>query len=266
MSHKFPSTNSRAVVTMQFKNKRCPWTPEERKLALTMFYKSPSSYNFLRLQNLNLPGPSSVRGWIGQFKFLPGINRSFFVHLKHKFEFKEYKEKACTVCIDEIFIKEFLEYSKNFDFIEGFEDLDKYGRSCNIANSCLVFMARGIYGSWKIPVAYFVTHSSIKHGILKSLIVDVLQELFNVCLYPKIIIFDQGTNNQSAFKSLNISKEKPYFYVYGHKVFTLFDTPYLLKSVRNNLLGNTFKKGDKIIAFSDLGTFGLQYRFQEQKK
>lgn len=252
MSHKFPSTNSRAIVTMQLKNKRRPWTTEERKLALTMFYKSPSSYNFLRLQNLNLPGPSTVRGWIGQSKFLPGINKKFFAHLKHKFEFKEYKEKACSVCIDEISIKEFLEYSKDFDFIEGFEDLGKHGRSCNTANSCLVFMARGIYDSWKIPVAYFVTHSSIKHGILKSLIVDVVQELFNVSLCPKIIICDQGTNNQSAFKSLNVSEEKPYFYVDEHKVFAIFDTPHLLKSVRNNLIGNTFRKGDKIIAFSDI--------------
>lgn len=119
---------------MQLKNKRRPWTAEEKKLALAMFYKSPSSYNFLRLQNLNLPGPSTVRGWIGQSIFLPGINKTFFAHLKHKFESKEYKERACTICIDEISIKEFLEYTKHFNFIEGFEDLGKLGRSCNSAN------------------------------------------------------------------------------------------------------------------------------------
>lgn len=82
MAHKFPSKNSRAIVTMQLKNKRRPWTAEEKQLALTMFYKSPSSYNFLRLQNLNLPGPSTVRSWIGQSKFLPGINKTFFCTLK----------------------------------------------------------------------------------------------------------------------------------------------------------------------------------------
>lgn len=124
--------------------------------------------------------------------------------------------------------------------------MGKYGRSCNTANSCLVFIARGIYDSWKIPVAYFV------HGILKSLIIDVVQELFNVSLCPKIIICDQGMNNQSAFTSLNVSEEKPYFYVNEHNIFAIFDRPHLLKSVRNNLIGNTFRKGDKIIAFSDI--------------
>lgn len=65
-------------------------------------------------------------------------------------------------------IKEFLEYSKDFDFIKGFEDLGKYGRSRNTANSCLVFMARGIYSFWKIPIAYFLAHSAVKHGILEK--------------------------------------------------------------------------------------------------
>lgn len=67
-----------------------------------MFYKSPSTYNFLRLQKLNLPGPKTIRDWIGKSKFLPGINKTFLTHLKHKFESKEYKGKSCTICIDEI--------------------------------------------------------------------------------------------------------------------------------------------------------------------
>jgi len=59
-------------------------------------------------------------------------------------------------------------------------------------------MARGVYTSWKIPIAYFLAHSAVKHDILKTLIIDVLQELLNVGLFPKLIICDQGTNNQSA--------------------------------------------------------------------
>lgn len=149
------------------------------------------------------------------------------------------------ICFDEISIKEFLEYSKDFDFIEGFEDFGSYGRSANTANICLVFMARGIYTSWKIPIAYFLAHSNVKHEILNTLIVDVLQELFNVGLFPKVIICDQGTNNQSALKSLNVTEDKPYFYIDENKIVSLYDTPHLLKSIRNNLLGNNFKKGEK---------------------
>lgn len=67
-----------------------------------------------------------------------------------------------------------------------------------------------------------------------------MQKLFNVNLSPKIIIYDQGTNNQTAFKSLNVTEQKPYFYVKENKMFALFDTPHLLKIVRNNLIGNIF--------------------------
>ncbi|KAE9521917.1 hypothetical protein AGLY_017724 [Aphis glycines] len=55
-SHKFRSNHLRAIL----RNKRRQWTIEEKNLALTMFYKSPATYNFLRLQNLNLPGPSTA--------------------------------------------------------------------------------------------------------------------------------------------------------------------------------------------------------------
>lgn len=80
---------------------------------------SPSAYNFLRLQKVNLPAPSTIRRWIEESKFLPGLNKSFLEHIKKKFEFKSSKEKACSILFDEMSIKEFLEYSKAYDFVEG---------------------------------------------------------------------------------------------------------------------------------------------------
>jgi len=105
-----------------------------------------------------------------------------------------------------------LEYSKDYDFIEGFEDFGHYGRSKKTANSVMVFMARGIYTSWKFPVAYFLAHSGVNHKLLKNLIVDVISELLKIGLCPKMLVCDQGTNNQSALKSLGINKNKPFFF------------------------------------------------------
>jgi len=89
---------------MQLRNKRRPWTIEENNLALSLFYKSPTSYNFLGLQRVNLPSSSTVRRWIGLSKYLPGLYELFLSHLKRKFEFKTYKDKVCSVCFDEISI------------------------------------------------------------------------------------------------------------------------------------------------------------------
>jgi len=47
------------------------------------------------------------------------------------------KKKKCTICFDEISIKECLEFSKHYDFIEGFEDFGHLGTSSNIANTSL---------------------------------------------------------------------------------------------------------------------------------
>jgi len=104
-SHKFTSKNSRAIVTMQLKKKRTPWTTEEKNLALTLFYKSPAAYTFLRLQTINLPGPSTIRRWISESKFLPGFSRSFISHIQKKFEYKSNINKVCSISFDEIYIK-----------------------------------------------------------------------------------------------------------------------------------------------------------------
>ncbi|XP_022166524.1 uncharacterized protein LOC111031047 [Myzus persicae] len=147
---------------MQLRNKQIPWTLEEKNLALTLFYKSPTAYNFLRLQNINLPAPSTIRRRIEQSTFLPGLSGTFFSHIKKKFEHKINNEKSCSISFDEMYLKEFLEYSKDYDFIEGFEDFGHYGRTNKSANCVMVFMARGLYSPWKFPVAYFLAHSGVK--------------------------------------------------------------------------------------------------------
>lgn len=250
--YEFPSKNSGVIVTMQLRNKKIPWTLEEKYLALTLYYKSLSAYKYLRLQNIKLPGPSTIRKWISQSKFLPGLSLSFLSHIKKKFDGKSEKEKIYTISFDEIYIKEFLEYSKGYDFIEGSEDFGKYGRSNKSANSVMVFMARGIFYQWKFPVAYFLTHSGVKTKMLNKLIINIIIELFNVGLCPKMSVCDQGTNNQSALKSLGIDENKPYFYVNKNRVFSIFDVPHLVKSLRNNFIDCFFKKGDLQFAFKDI--------------
>jgi len=81
------------MVTMQLKNKRRTWINNEKKLSLKLFYKSPTTYNYLRLKKVNLPAPSTIRRWIGQTKFLPGINNIFFSHVERSFSTNLTKKK-----------------------------------------------------------------------------------------------------------------------------------------------------------------------------
>lgn len=97
--------------------------------------------------------------------------------------------------------------------------LGHYGRTDKSANCVLVFMARGIYSPWKFPIAYFLFHSGVDNIMLKNLIIDILQKLFEVRLCSKIIVCDQGKSNQSCLKSLNISEESPFFMSITTKYF-----------------------------------------------
>lgn len=147
-------------------------------------------------------------------------------------------------------LKELLEYSKAYGFIEGFEDIGQMGRGNKSANTALVFMAKGIYSSWKFSIVYFLAHSAVKCNTLKTLIINVLTKVIETGLCPKLIVCDQGINNQSALRLLN--EDRPYFYVNENKIFAIYDVPHLVKSIRNNLICSIFKKGDKQISYTDI--------------
>lgn len=56
-----------------------------------------------------------------------------------------YIEKVCTVYFDEMYTKKCIEYFKEFDFIEGFEDLEHFGRTAKRSANCiLVFVTQDI--------------------------------------------------------------------------------------------------------------------------
>lgn len=147
-------------------------------------------------------------------------------------------------------IKQCLEYNKKLDIIEGFEDLGPLGRKPKDASNVLVFSIRGIYSSWKFPLAYFFSHGATSKENLKFLIHYILKTLHEIGFIPKAVVCDQGSSNRAAFKLLNITKEQPYFYFMDSKIFALFDVPHLFKSVRNNLLSGTFKLAEKTISFN----------------
>lgn len=100
----------------------------------------------------------------------------------------------------------------------------------------MVFYLRGLLHNWKIPFCYYVSSGPVKSSVLKDLIVTVISELINISLNPMILICDQGNNNRSAFKELGATQESPIIIINNKKIFTCFDPPHLLKSLRNNFM------------------------------
>jgi len=187
-------------------------TQAEKNFSIGLFYKSPATYKYLRnKQNIILPGVSTIKKWIGNSKCMPGFNIGFLKQLQLKIETMTDEEKYCVVVFDEMSIKKYLEYSKYLDIVEGFEYLGHKGRTNQIASLAMVFVARGLYSTWKMPITYYLSASSMKHDVLSEIISEVVEKLFSIGLSVTAIVCDQGKNNVAALKKLGISKEKILF-------------------------------------------------------
>jgi DNA transposase THAP9 len=253
----FPSKDSKTLVKMQIlrtKISRKPWSFDEQQFALSLFYKSPSAYKFLKnSKQIILPGLSTIRRWIGNSKFKTGFNNGILKQLKIKTGTMTEQERFCTLIFDEMKIKNFLEYSKFLDLVEGFEDLGSIGRSKKLAGQAMVFMIRGVYSSWKLPFAYFLPSTSVNHGALSELLIEAITKLFDCGFIVLTMVCDQGTNNVSALiKDLNMTKDKPFIEINGRKVFSIFDVPHLYKNLRNNFIKNNFIYKGNETSFQDL--------------
>ncbi|KAL4126560.1 hypothetical protein QTP88_010781 [Uroleucon formosanum] len=252
----FSSLGSKVMAEMQMfhkRNSRSSWTLAEKNFAINLYYKSPATYKFLRNnQQIILPGETTLRRWIGKSKFCPGFNSLWLKQIKIKLDTMSDDEKYCVIIFDEMKIKSFLEYSKYLDMVEGFEDLGHRGRTNKLATQAMVFMVRGLYSNWKLPLAYFLSGSSMSSSILKDLITDLIEKCTELGFNIVALVCDQGSNNYSAIKHLGCCKEKPFIEIKGKTIFTIFDVPHIFKNLRNNFLKYNFKFNGQEVSFSDI--------------
>jgi hypothetical protein len=244
------STMPRAITRMQLHHKpRTQWLSDEKNTAISMYYKSPSMYKFLRKNGVILPSVSIIKNWLKNFKCQPGFNQNFFRKLNLKGQTMTEKEKKCILMFDEMAIKQEIEYSVSKDLIEGFEDLGEFGRKPVAAKQALVVLLRGLYSDWKVPIAYYFSENGIKAEVLEKILKKNLDLLSGINMNPSAIVCDQSTTNQRLFRTLQISEQQTYFHYKGRKYFGLFDVPHLLKSIRNNLVSADFLYNSEKISF-----------------
>ncbi|KAL4103435.1 hypothetical protein QTP88_018812 [Uroleucon formosanum] len=250
---KFSSITSKSLVSMQINHKkRTPWTINEKKLALSIYYKSPTTYEYMRKNKIILPGASTVRRWLNSIHFTTGFSSRYMEQIQLKVSFMSYQEKQCVVLLDEISIMKSIEYNKSKDEIEGYEDLGTLGRIDKIGSHALVIMVRGLYNNWKFPLSYYFTGSGIKGDNLAIIVKESVQKLFDLGLTPVAIVCDQGTQNRRMFSLLGGTIKKPFTEICDRKLFLVYDMPHLIKSLRNNLLNGNIQIDTKIISFDDV--------------
>ena len=67
------------------------------------------------------------------------------------------------------------------------------------------------------------------------MITDCAKKVMESGLSPKFVVCDQDPSNRSALRMLGITPDKSHFQINEHKIHMFFDTPHLMKSIRNTL-------------------------------
>lgn len=237
------SHSVKTFVKMQlYHKKRTSWSKDEKQLALSLYYKSPGNYKHM-IEKLKfcLPSVRVIQSWLKILYLRTGVNNTLSRKLALKAKTMTDRERTCAVMFDEIALKKQLEFNISEDVVEGYQDLASLGKEDKIGNTALVFFIRGLFNNWKIPFCYFISAGPVKSPSLQHIIVEVIRRLRELTFNPMVLVCDQGSNNRSAMKLLGASSENPAITIDEKKIFTCFDVPHLLKSLRNNFINPKLK-------------------------
>ena len=218
------------------------YSEEIKKLCLTLHYYSPRAYKFLA-KNFSLPGATSLQEWTRSVGCEVGVLDEVLQTLASQVVAKKIDPNCCLV-VDEMAIRKAKVYSQPKDKFVGHVDLGAGDVEDNrLATNAMVFMAVGLKGVWRHPVAYFLT-DHLTGETQAQLTKTVLRALNSAGLKVKALVGDGLQANMTMFAHLGVQNMQPRqlqlpirnFFLHpatGEKVHILLDVVHMLKLLRN---------------------------------
>ena len=240
--------------------RRKRWSKNVKLYCLSLYYKSPTAYRFLR-KTFSIPSVRTLQRIFDKFQIDCGFSADMFSVLKKRVSTMSELDKLCNVCIDEMSLKCGLHYNVSKDRVNGFVNMD-CGANQEISKQ--VFMTTGLVSNLKQPIGFFLVKTTASAHVLQTLLSECLTRLFDIGLCVKSVIFYQGASNQKLGKLLDVSVERPFYCHHDNKVFVLFDPPHLLTSVRNNLKNHDFLLDNNVKYRGNILKNGMKLRVQNR--
>lgn len=241
-----------SLMMKEPKGRRYTW--KFQKFALSLYFLCPRSYRFLS-SIMQLPSVRTLQRITENWQYEPGINDFVSSVIKVKIESFSEMDKYCILCADEMSIKSNITYNMKSDEILGFHDAGGGKKKFLSATSCLIFMAKGAKKKRKQPLSYNLVNGSCTNEELKNLIVSHVKKLREIGLKLICFITDRGSNFSKFARTEGVTPLTPYFTVDAEIIFYMFDTPHLLKALRNMLMQYIVKFGDKVASWADILLF-----------
>lgn len=195
-----------------------------------------------------MPAVVTIQKWHTFLRFEAGVSEIVLNILRKKVDQMKESDRRCVLLFDEMSCKKELEYNVKDDVIYGFKDLGESSRKSKVSSSVLFLMLRGLNLNWKQGVAYFAGPISGKE--LSFIIKDAVQKLLNIGFDIISISCDQGSNNRLSYKEMGSSRDNPFITISDKKIYTVYDTPHLIKSVRNILYSYDILVSNKKVSWN----------------
>ena len=229
------------IKTLLTKGSKLKQYPDDVKnFAVTLHYYSPKGYEYLR-NFFQLPNASTLRKWTSNLNCNPGFCLPALNELERLCKLNADTYKYVSLVADEINLKQNLQYDKNLNGFFGYVDKGLLGDEEDMATSALVFMAIGLKGNWKLPIAYFLVN-----GVTSEYLSVTLKECISILYLKGIIVSsitcDGTSHNLTALELLgaNLNLEDNQATIShpndeSFKISCFLDPPHMIKLIRNAL-------------------------------
>ena len=192
--------------------------------------KGPRCFNALPFIK---PSRQTLRKVTTALNFKPGQNDILLKALSARVEHMNDKEKQVTIIFDEMSLRVYFVYDSVLDKVIGFVDFGNGRRQHQPAEEAFNVMVRSIYGQWKQPIAFYFTHRKCTAEDFQLIINESIRAVLSTGLVVRATCTDSMQKNKTAMDLLGASSEQPWFFLEQQKVYTVYDPPHNLKSLRN---------------------------------
>lgn len=213
---------------------------------------STKSYEHFRSEGLlKLPSRNTLQNYIGNTSGETGFSALANARVEAELQnLGSNHSRTCSLVIDEMQIKQKLQYNKQQDAFVGQVDVGPLNTSTKepvLANSLLCFLLNGLSVSFRIPVAYFFTKGL--SGSKLSRFVFVLKKVEDVGFRVLRIVTDNHRVNVSAMKILcdgQLTHRIEHPVDPARVLFLSFDYCHVLKNISSQFLQRDMGKDSQL--------------------
>ena len=184
LKEKYIPDMAKTMLKLQMHKPNTPYTTNEKDLAKQIYFHSAACYS-------RFSAESTVRSWVAECEIVPGINDGILKKIGEYLMLLSPQKRLCALKFDEMSIRAAEEYSKKYGVIEGLVDMGRDRRDFKVAKYALLFCIR-----WRQIVAFGFNENGASAEELFEIVPQIMLKLRKVGSDIRVIVCDQGSNNQ----------------------------------------------------------------------